>query len=356
MTYEKYHTFKEVMRQPDTWQLIYDEIIEDKNFDYNIFKDSYDEIILFGCGSSYNLSQSAAFLTRYLSKLSKNITSLAIPGAELLLNTDLYFKENKKYLVVGFSRSGETTESVDVLKRIKDYKNVKSYAFSCKEGSTFAKLADESYICRNAVEKSIVMTESFSSMLFAYCAIFAGLMKNTDVLEDLKKLIVFVREKLPVIAAYTSQYIDKNSFDSYFVLGSDFNYGLALEADLKMKEMSQVPSYSYHLYEFSHGPKSLLNENSLCLVLTPNKNLIKYEIKLKEYSELKTRMLIIGIREIKNLQNNQISYFLQTESFNKDIVKSFINIPVFQFLAFFKTLKNGLNPDIPRNLSYTVKI
>ena len=47
MIYEEYHTFKEVMRQPDTWQFIYDEIIENKNFDYNIFKDNYDEIILF---------------------------------------------------------------------------------------------------------------------------------------------------------------------------------------------------------------------------------------------------------------------------------------------------------------------
>ena len=353
MTYEKNYTFREIMRQPDTWQFIYDEIIENKNFDYNIFKDNYDEIILFGCGSSYNLSQSAAFLTRYL---SKNVISLALPSSELLLNTDLYFKDNKKYLVVGFSRSGETTESVDVLKSIKSYKNIKSYTFSCNDGSTFSTLAGESYICKNAVEKSIVMTESFSSMLFAYCAIFAMFMQNSDVLDDLKKLIKFVREKLPSIVDYTSQYIEKNNFNSYFVLGSDFNYGLAVEADLKMKEMSQVPSYSYHLYEFSHGPKSLLNENSLCLILTPNKNLIKYENKLKEYSELKTKMLIIGIEEIKNLKNNQINYFLQTESFNKDIIKSFINIPVFQFLAFFKTLKNGLNPDIPKNLSYTVKI
>jgi glutamine---fructose-6-phosphate transaminase (isomerizing) len=353
MTYEKQYTFREIMRQPDTWQFIYDEIIGSKNFDLNIFKSDYDEIILFGCGSSYNLSQSAAFLTRYL---SKNVTSLALPSSELLLNSDLYFKDNKKYLVIGFSRSGETTESVDVLKSIKGHKNIKSYAFSCKEGSTFSTLADESYVCKNAVEKSIVMTESFSSMLFAYFAIFAKLMENSDVLDDLKKLIKFVREKLPAIVQYTSQYVEKNNFNSYFVLGSDFNYGLAVEADLKMKEMSQVPSYSYHLYEFSHGPKSLLNENSLCLILTPNKNLIKYENKLKEYSELKTKMLIIGIAEIKNLNNNQINYFLQTGSFKKDIVKSFINIPVFQFLAFFKTLKNGLNPDIPKNLSYSVKI
>src|SRR5665647_3426523 len=103
MTYEKYHTFKEVMRQPDTWQLIYDEIIEDKNFDYNIFKDNYDEIILFGCGSSYNLSQSAAFLTRYL---SKNVTSLALPSSELLFNTDLYFKDNKNTLLLAFQDPG----------------------------------------------------------------------------------------------------------------------------------------------------------------------------------------------------------------------------------------------------------
>ncbi|MHB8280588.1 MAG: hypothetical protein ACYDIA_23530, partial [Candidatus Humimicrobiaceae bacterium] len=94
MTYEKYYTYKEIMNQPVIWQSVYGEIIEKKNFSYNTFKNEYDEIIIFGCGSSYNLSQSAAFLTRYL---SKNVTSLALPSSELLLNTDLYFKDNKKY-------------------------------------------------------------------------------------------------------------------------------------------------------------------------------------------------------------------------------------------------------------------
>ncbi len=353
MNHESYNTYREILRQPSTWKDIYQKLAESKAYSPEFFKKDYDEIILFGCGSSYNLSQSAAYFTRYV---IDNVSILALPSSELLINTSLFIRNSKKYLVIGFSRSGETTESVEVLQKLKDNKNVDLFAFTCRDNSSFCNIANNSFTCRHAVEKSIVMTESFSSMLLAYFVIFSRFTGNNDIITDIEKLIGFVDEKIAEIVSFTDRYVKKCDFHSYFALGSGLNYGLAVEADLKMKEMSQIPCYSYHVYEFSHGPKSLLDERSLCIVLTPGKNLIKFESVLQEFLQLGTSMLIIGNKPAAIPSSKKLEVFLEMDIFKTDIVKSFINIPVFQLLAFFKTLKNGLNPDLPKNLSYTVKI
>ena len=352
MEYENYYTYQEIKRQPKTWQRIFDSIVIKKDYDSKIFEKKYDEIILFGCGSSYNLSQSGSFFTKSLLNNSAN----AIPSSEILINPYIFINKQKKYLFIGFSRSGETTESVEVIKILKNLKNVTIFTFTCNASSSFSKLSSFSFTCSDSLEKSIVMTESFSSMLIAYCLIISTLIKDRKLLESFRYLIEYLDEKMPYITEFAERYIDQNKFKSYFALGSGFNYGLSVEADLKMKEMSQIPSYSYHLYEFNHGPKSLLNNESLCLILTIDEKMKKHKELLKEFNSLGAHILIVSDKKINNIGRERIEYFLIEKSFCNNMVKSFINIPVFQNLAFFKTIKNNLNPDLPANLSYSVKI
>ena len=82
----------------------------------------------------------------------------------------------------------------------------------------------------------------------------------------------------------------------------------------------------------------------------------KYVKTLKEFAGLGSSILIIGNDPSPDLQNKKTRYFLESKTFKNEMVGSFINIPVLQLLAFFKTLKNRLNPDLPKNLNYTVKI
>lgn len=342
------------MTQVESWRKVYSDVVGEKvSLDLNIFSDNYDEIIFFGCGSSYNLSQSASFFTK---SLLDGRSCFALPSSELLINTDIYINKDKKYIIVGFSRSGETTESINVVKLLKDRQNVKSFTFSCKEGSTISKFSDYHFICKGAVEKSIVMTVSFSAMLFAYCLMLTKFLNNKDMLYEFKDLSNYLGENISKLFDDIEYYVDKNNFSSYFVLGSGFNYGLAVEADLKMKEMSQVPSYSYHLYEFNHGPKSLVNKESLCLILTLSKSLFKTEEIFKEILNLESKVLLVGSNDISIFDCKNIDYLLPDSNFKFDIVKSFINIPIFQILAYIKTIKKNLNPDKPKNLDYTMII
>lgn len=348
------YTYNEIITQVESWEKIYSDVVCKKfDLDLNIFSDDYDEIIIFGCGSSYNLSQSASFFTK---SLLNGRSCLALPSSELLVNTDIYINKNRKYLIIGFSRSGETTESINVVKQLKNRNNIKSLIFTCKKGSTITGFSDNHFICRGAAEKSIVMTVSFSSMLFAYCLMLAKAFGDVGMLNEFKYLMDYLNENISNLFNGIESYLDKNNFGSYFTLGSGFNYGLAVEADLKMKEMSQTPSYSYHLYEFNHGPKSLLDKDSLCLILTLGKNLFKNEEIIKEILNLGSKVMVIGSRNINGADDKNINYLLYNSDFKFDIIKSFINIPVFQILAYVKTIKENLNPDKPNSLDYTTKI
>ncbi|MCL4377272.1 MAG: SIS domain-containing protein [Actinobacteria bacterium] len=348
------YTYREIITQVESWENVYSDVVGKKfDLDLSIFSDDYDEIIFFGCGSSYNLSQSASFFTKLL---SNERSCLALPSSELLVNTDTYICKNRKYLIIGFSRSGETTESINVVRQLKERNNITSLTFSCKKGSAIKDFSDNHFICRGAAEKSIVMTVSFSSMLFAYCLMLAKYFGDKEMLNEFKYLIDYLNENISNLFNAIKSCLDKNNFGSYFALGSGFNYGLAVEADLKMKEMSQIPSYSYHLYEFNHGPKSLLDKDSLCLILTLSKNLFKNEEIIKEILNLGSKVIVIGYNSISGVDNKNIDYLLYNSEFKFDFIKSFINIPVFQMLAYIKTIKKNLNPDKPNNLDYTMKI
>lgn len=351
---KQYFTYKEIVTQTDSWRKIYRDIVSEKvNLDLNILSDYYNEVIFYGCGSSHNLSMSASFFTKSLLN-GKNC--LALPSSELLINEDTYIKKNKKYLIIGFSRSGETTESINVVKKLKGRHNITTFTFSCKEGSSIANFSDNHFICRGAVEKSIVMTVSFSSMLYAYCLMLTKFIGNKEMLDEFKYLIDYSSENISKLFNNIEDYIDKNYFSSYFVLGSGFNYGLAVEADLKMKEMTQTPSYSYHLYEFNHGPKSLINNKSLCLILTLGKKLFKGRKIIKEILNLGPKVLVIGSKHINRIDDKNINYIIGDSDFKFDVIESFINIPVFHVVAYLKTINENLDPDKPKNLDYTTII
>lgn len=346
------NTYKEISSQIISWNSIYNDIVENNSVNIEIFREKYDRIIICGCGSSYNLSQSAAFFTK---SIFNDINVVAAPSSEILLNPELFINNKEQFLIIGFSRSGETTEILEVFKKFSKDDNISTFAFSCKDNSSIVQLSDNYYVCKKAAEKSIVMTVSFSSMLFAYCLILSTAF-NQVILSEFKELISYMGNNFNIADKWIENYVANNNFHNYFALGSEFNYGIALEADLKMKEMSQIPSYAYHIYEFSHGPKSLVTNKTLSIILTLSDNIFKKDYIFKELTDLNSQIIVIGHKKIAGYEQNNINYIFEDCNVKNDLVKSFLNVPVIQLMAYYKTVNLGLNPDLPKNLSYTVKI
>ena len=344
-------TREEIASQIDSWEKIYNKIQSgDFRLGDQIFKAEYDTIVLFGCGSSYNIAISAAFYTNLLT----DHIAISVPSSELLFNKEAYLRRDKKYLLVGFSRSGETTESINVVKNLKE---IPSFIFTCQKDNSLKEISKYSFYCDGAEEKSVVMTKSFSSMLFAYCVLLATVYGASELVEEFRELIDYMKTKTSELFVLIEDFIKKKNFDNFFSLGNGFNYGMALEADLKIKEMTQIPSYSYNIMEFNHGPKSLIDNTGLIMFLTVG-NYFSRSISsmFEDFSKLGSEIVLIGKKGYKNNTNSKITRFLSDERFKNDLVGAFINIPVFQIMSYYKTLSLSLDPDKPRNLEYTTKL
>ncbi|MHB1254351.1 MAG: SIS domain-containing protein [Candidatus Humimicrobiaceae bacterium] len=346
------YTFNEIINQTETLELVYEDVLKD-TFDFSFLEGPYDEIIFFGCGTDYNLCQSASFFTR---SLLNNCNCCALPPSELLINPGTYLKNNKKYLIIGFSRSGETTESIEVVERLKKKINVTLYMFSAVKNSKIIDLTKNHFICRGAVEKSVAMTKAYTSFLFAYCVILTRFLDRKDILLEFEHLIKYLKSNMDILFDKIDNYIRNIEFNTFFALGSGFNYGIAVEADLKMKEMSRTQAYSYYLHEFNHGPKTMVNDESLILILNLNKDLFRIEKILEDIISLGSKVLIVSGDDLTNIKNENVHFLLEDPDFKFDLVRSFINIPVFQMLAYIQASKKNLNPDRPRNLNFTTRI
>ena len=205
------HTFNEIMNQTSTLELAYRDILKD-SFDLSFLEGPYDEIIFFGCGTDYNLCQSASFFTR---SLLNNCTCTALPPSELLINPWTYIKDNKKYLIIGFSRSGETTETIEVIKRLKKNNNVVLYMFSAIKNSTIIDLVKNHFICRDADEKSVAMTKAYTSFLFAYCVMLAKFLDRKDILIEFEHLINYLKSNMNILFDKISSYLKNIQFDTF---------------------------------------------------------------------------------------------------------------------------------------------
>ena len=344
-------THEEIASQVDSWEMIYDKIRSgDFKQGNQIFNSDYDEIILFGCGSSYNIAMSAAYYTNFLTRYK----AIAVPSSELLFNQKAYLKKDKKYLLVGFSRSGETTESINVIKHLD---NIESLIFTCRQENSMTEISEHSFYCIGAEEKSVVMTKSFSSMLFSYTVLLTEVLGYTEMMREYKSLINYMQLNIQGLFKEIEDFINKKNFDKFFALGSGFNYGLAVEADLKTKEMTQIPSYSYHVMEFNHGPKSLIDNGGLVMFMTINSYFKDIVFSMyKDFTALGSEIVLIGKNNFKEDFGGKINRFLDDENFNSDLIRAFINIPLFQIMSYYKTLNLGLDPDKPRNLDYTTKM
>ncbi|MEI7616474.1 MAG: SIS domain-containing protein [Actinomycetota bacterium] len=347
------YTYREISGQIESWKENFNDLTgEITKTGTDLFSQYFDRIIFFGCGTSYNLAMASSFFTNTVS----DFDSAALPSSELLFNSETYISKNKKYLLIGFSRSGETTESIEVINKFKAHKQIRTFAFTCQDKNSIIDISQNHYVCRNAQEKSVAMTRSFSSMLFSYCVMLTRFQDNKDRLKEFFNLCTYLENKMPLLFGEIKEYTDKCDFNSYFALGSGFNYPLAVEADLKMKEMSQIPDYSYHIFEFNHGPKALLTEDCLVLFLTISKKLRNVDTIVGEIIKNRSKIAIIGrsVEEIK--KSDSIAYFLGDSSLKDELIESFINIPVFHIFAYVKTLRQNLNPDKPKGLDYTTRL
>ena len=205
-------------------------------------------VVVTGCGTSYYLAQTIATAFNHNGR-----NAIAVPGAEWTRRPGDYLADRSDVCVIGISRSGTTTETVQAVEASRKA-GMKTIGISCEPDTTILKAADIAVYLPTHAEEGIVMTVSASLMLLAGLRM-AGVALGT--VDEAKAALAAAEAAVPLIKDRTH----------FVYLGAGPLYGMATEGCLKLQEMSITFSQAFHPLEYRHGPISLIDDKSVVVIL-----------------------------------------------------------------------------------------
>jgi len=335
---------KEIEEQPNTIQKIATTNLSQANRIADMIRKSSGTTLV-GCGSAAYACIAGSYFFSKIAKLHVNWVLGSEFGAQLKLLTN-------KSLVIALSQSGETMDTLEVVRKAKENK-AKVACIVNVVGSTLYRFADEKLLINAGPEKAVASTKAFTGklanlLLTAYILVgkskqgIKHLMRTAHICRTI--INPQTRKKLKKIA----QQLRKHKH--IYVIGRGISYPAALEIALKIKEISYIHAEGFAAGELKHGVIALIDRGTPCIVILPKDE--TYAATLAGAMEVKARGgYIIGISG----HNHEIfDRFIKVE----DIKEASIipNVVIGQLLAYELAVSLGYDPDMPRNLAKSVTV
>jgi tagatose-6-phosphate ketose/aldose isomerase len=353
-----FYTRSEIFSQPDLWLNVYNKYCNVKDklslFLEKLSNDKNIRIILTGAGSSAFIGEALA--GAYSSRFANPV--LAAATTDLITHPELYFNKNNTYLLISFARSGDSPESSQAIVLAETLaQSVSHLIITCNEQSELLETAASRdkfvfLLPPEANDKGLAMTASFTSMLLAGLLISRFRCPDKELKEQ---LLILQRYSRKILKEYSRVIQKAASFDfnRAVFLGSGMLKGIARESHLKLQELTDgnvICKYDSFM-GFRHGPKAVLNEDTLIVYLFSNNSYAGlYEKDLvSAITESWKSLLSIGIMEddIPDIDVDlKIILSEDGEHIHEDFLTVISVVPA-QLLGLFKSINLGLNPDSP---------
>jgi glucosamine--fructose-6-phosphate aminotransferase (isomerizing) len=339
-------SYAEIMRQPASWEETVRTVPDLwAGMQARVEPESLTHALFIGCGTSLYIAQVAAQNFMELTGISAS----AIPASEAFLSPSSTVPRGGRVAAFIISRSGTTSEGLLAASTLgADHPHVTTIGVTCNAGTELATRCDVAIELPFATERSVVMTQSFTTMLLALQVVAALIAGNDPLLAELATLpaaFAAQREAVETLARALST----ESFDTTIFLGLGPNQGLAEEGTLKLKEMTQSPCEAYNPLEFRHGPISIVTERTLVVLLEGEREgnyLPAVERDLRRYG---ARVVAVGPHATTGASDA-----LVIGAGLSDLARCALYTPFVQLLACERALALGLDPDRPRNLNQVV--
>ncbi|NWJ28122.1 glutamine--fructose-6-phosphate transaminase (isomerizing) [Marine Group I thaumarchaeote] len=299
-------------------------------------------IYITGSGTSYN---SALIAKQILSKYAK-IKVEAIISSELQFLPDI-IEENS--ILIAISQSGESADVLDAV-RIAKKENCKIISIINLLTSSLARISDVVIGMNCGPEIGVAATKSFTSQLVIIYKIVQKL-TNNDITINFEK---FSESILQILENPTKiQQIAKElkEISDIYVLGRGINYPIAIEAALKLKELTYIHAEGIPGGELKHGPLALMDSDVFVIIMNPNDS--TYSDTITSAREIKARgAKIIGVSDI---ESDVYDYWIEIPKIDQVLYPISEIIPI-QLLSYYVALEKETDPDYPRNLAKSVTV
>ena len=314
-----------------------------------------NRIIITACGTSYY----AGMVGEYM------IEDLAGVPVEVEYASEFRYRNpiiKPGTLVLAISQSGETADTLAALKEAQQ-KGATALAICNGVGSTIARTSDGGVYLHAGPEIGLASTKAFTSQVtvLAMIALLLGRQRRlsfesgADIVKAMQELPALVEQTLQLsdqIAGIAQKYAKANNF---LYLGRHFNYLVAMEGALKLKEISYIHAEGYPAAEMKHGPIALIDENMPVVVIAPKDALFDKVISnVREIKARGGRVIAVTTEDCKPL-----------DEFADHLIKVPKTIPMLmpivtcvplQLLAYHIAVLRGNDVDQPRNLAKSVTV
>lgn len=255
-------------------------------------------------------------------------------------------------LLVVVSQSGETADVLEAMNAAKS-KGAKVLSIVNVQGSTIARQSDFSLLINAGPEKAVASTKAATAQMALLLLIAYAI---TDNLQEGRRLLAEVGGKIndmlnPRFLTYVKSVAERmKDHENAYIIGKAENYPMALEAAIKIQEVSYIHAEGFAAGELKHGPIALVTKGTPCIVLVANDE-VKQDV-LNNTMELKARGAhIIGISPDRHDVFNE---WIRVPDVG--IASPLVNIIPLQLLAYYLSVQRGLDPDMPRNLAKSVTV
>ena len=315
-----------------------------------------NRIIIVACGTSWH----AGLVGEYLFEDAARIPVEVEYASEFRYRNPVIYTDD---VVIAISQSGETA---DTLAAIKLAKEAGAFVFGiCNVvGSSIARAADTGAYTHAGPEIGVASTKAFTTQitLLILICLRLGQIRGSltpeefgrvaEELEKLPKSIETVLQSEKAIQKIAKSYHEASNF---LYLGRGYNFPVALEGALKLKEISYIHAEGYPAAEMKHGPIALIDKNMPVVVIATNKG--HYEKVVSNIQEIKSRegkiiaVVTKGDKSVKALADHVIEIPEVTESLTPILA----SVPL-QLLAYHIAVMRSCNVDQPRNLAKSVTV
>ncbi len=349
---------KEIYEQPEAVARTISAYMDGDEIKFNKFEinGNINRIIIIGCGSAYHAGVVGGYVFEQLIRIPTKIEL----ASEFRYRNPIV---DDKALVIAISQSGETADTLAALNEAKR-RGAQTVAIVNVVGSSIGKAAHSVIYTLAGPEISVATTKGYSTQLCALYALAIHLAERFGTTSDttLTAAKAALRQ-LPDIIDEALGNQDKirkiakkcASAQSVFFIGRNIDYAVALEASLKLKEISYIHSETQAAGELKHGTISLIEKGTLVFALCGNDSL--YGKMLSNIREVTARgawvaaCAVAGKTAIEN-ETDCAFYMPQCH----ELFKASIEIIPFQLLAYFTAKERGCDIDKPRNLAKSVTV
>ncbi|MEM8907898.1 MAG: glutamine--fructose-6-phosphate transaminase (isomerizing), partial [Bacteroidota bacterium] len=312
--------------------------------------------IVAACGTSWHAGLIGEYLFEELARIPVEVEY----ASELRYRNPII---NSDDVVIALSQSGETADTMAALELAKD-RGALIYGIVNSVGSSIARITDAGSYIHAGPEIGVASTKAFTGQvtLLSLMAISLGYTRGTiprsyyiQLLEELERIpekIAQVLEKDKQIEFIAGEIKDATNA---LYLGRGYNFPIALEGALKLKEISYLHAEGYPAAEMKHGPIALIDENMPVIVIANNKS--AYEKIVSNIQEVKARkgFVIAIVNEGEQVISEIADYTIEVPSTDEPFAPLLSVIPL-QLLSYHIAKMRGCDVDQPRNLAKSVTV